>query len=245
MLVLFDIDGTLTTPMGVISDEMIASLRSLRAAGHTVGIVGGSDRSKAVKQVGEVVLDDICEVAFHENGCVVYRGGRLAHTDTLEDFVSPEELNRLISFLLTLIAGTDCPWRTGTFIERRHCMLNISPVGRACPPEVRRRFGEWDAQTGCRAAMVRLIRAAFPELPIELAIGGEISIDLFPAGMNKTRCLAHLGDEFGEIHFVGDRVDPGGNDHELHEHPRVRGHRTTGPADTQRIIAGWLLDEEL
>lgn len=241
MLVLFDIDGTLTEPMGRISERMVASLRSLKSAGHRVGIVGGSDRAKALRQVGEVVLDDICDVAFHENGCVFYRGGRLVHMDELEHFVDRDDVNRLVAFVLATLASTDCPWRYGTFVERRSCMLNVSPVGRACPRGVREAFREWDDVVGCRRSIVGRIRAAFPTLPIDMAIGGDISIDVFPRGMDKTRCLAHLHGE-RDIHFVGDRTEPGGNDHELYHHARVVGHRTEGPDDTRRIIAELLVE---
>ena len=240
MLILFDIDGTLTEPMGRISESMITSLRSLKAAGHRVGIVGGSDRAKAVRQVGEVVLNEICDVAFHENGTVFYRGPRLVHADQLEHFLNRDDIHRLVTFILHTLASTECPWRYGTFVERRTCMLNISPVGRACPQEVREAFREWDDVTGCRRAIVNRVRNAFPTLSMDMAIGGDISIDLFPRGLNKTRCLAHLFNE-DDIHFVGDRTESGGNDHELYEHARVVGHRTESPDDTRRIISEILM----
>lgn len=236
MLVLFDIDGTLTEPMDVISGVMVDSLKKLKAAGHRVGIVGGSDRAKAVRQVSEHVLNDVCDVAFHENGAVFYRGSRLVHVDKFEHFVDREELNRLVTFLLAVVAATECPWRTGNFVERRNCMLNVSPIGRQCSTEQRQLFAKWDEITGCRREMVRVVREAFPALPIGLAIGGEISIDVFPACIDKTRCLVHLFDE-DDIHFIGDKTHPGGNDYELYEHDRVVGHRTDGPSDTIRIIA--------
>lgn len=235
MLVLLDIDGTLTEPMGVISKEMIESLWHLKAAGHKVGIVGGSDRAKAMRQVGEVVLNEICDYAFHENGCVYYRKEKLIHTDLLEHFIGGGKIAELTTFILAVLAATECPWRTGTFVERRNCMLNISPIGRQCTQEQRKLFAEWDEMTGCRREVVRVIREAFPALPINLAIGGEISIDIVPTGMDKTRCLVHLHLE-KDILFIGDRTEPGGNDHELFEHRRVMGHRTEGPKDTIRII---------
>lgn len=38
--------------------------------------------------------------------------------------------------------------------------------------------------------------------------------------------------EFGEIHFFGDKTDPGGNDYELYEHERTIGHAVKSPSDT-------------
>jgi phosphomannomutase len=238
MLVLFDIDGTLTTPMGVVSAEVADTVRSLKAAGHRVGVLGGSDREKAMKQLGPLLLE--MDVAFHENGCVFYRGDALVHADQLEHFVDRADIARLVEFLLATIASTECPWRYGTFVERRSCMLNVSPVGRACPADVRSAFREWDDITGCRRSIVRRVREAFPTLPIDMAVGGDISIDLFPTGMDKTRALSHLHGET-DIRFIGDRTEPGGNDHEIYNHPRVTGYRTEGPDDTRRIIAELLM----
>jgi phosphomannomutase len=39
-------------------------------------------------------------------------------------------------------------------------------------------------------------------------------------------------DEFEEIHFFGDKTDPGGNDHQIFTDPRTIGHKVTSPADT-------------
>lgn len=40
-------------------------------------------------------------------------------------------------------------------------------------------------------------------------IGGQISIDVFPVGWDKTYCLRHIPvDEFQEIHFFGDKTQP-------------------------------------
>ena len=40
---------------------------------------------------------------------------------------------------------------------------------------------------------------------------------------------------FEEIHFFGDKTDPGGNDHEIFEDARTIGHKVTCPDDTMKI----------
>ena len=63
--------------------------------------------------------------------------------------------------------------------------------------------------------------------------GGQISIDVYPKGWNKTYCLQFLESEgYEEIHFFGDRVTEGGNDYELYEHPKTIGHVVKDPQDT-------------
>jgi phosphomannomutase len=67
--------------------------------------------------------------------------------------------------------------------------------------------------------------------------GGQISFDVFPKGWDKTYCLQHLEkDKFEEIHFFGDKTDPGGNDHQIFTDPRTIGHKVTSPADTMRQL---------
>lgn len=63
--------------------------------------------------------------------------------------------------------------------------------------------------------------------------GGQISFDVFPKGWDKTYCLQYLEKEmFEEIHFFGDKTDPGGNDYQIFTDPRTIGHKVTSPADT-------------
>lgn len=239
-LLLCDIDGTLCKPMETIAPSTVQSLQSLKEAGWHLGTIGGSDRAKAIYQLGTYVLDELFEHAFHENGTVYYQKGIMIAQDKLEDFIPPEKVHRLRelrSFLLHYLAHTDCPLLTGTFIEQRTSMLNVSPCGRACTHRERQAFYQWDLASGCRKKLVAAIRQEFDDLPITVAIGGQISVDIFPTGLDKRRCLRYVCDgSYDEIHFIGDRVDKGGNDHEIFTDPRIIGHRTTGPDETERIL---------
>jgi phosphomannomutase len=57
ILVLFDIDGTLTPARKTISNEMLETLKVLRKR-VVVGFVGGSDLVKQKEQIGENRNDD-------------------------------------------------------------------------------------------------------------------------------------------------------------------------------------------
>lgn len=41
---------------------------------------------------------------------------------------------------------------------------------------------------------------------------------------------------FDEIHFFGDKTDPGGNDYEIFSHPTTIGHKVINPEDTRRQL---------
>ena len=49
-------------------------------------------------------------------------------------------------------------------------------------------------------------------------------MDIFPVGWDKTYCLQFVEKEYGEIHFFGDKVLVGGNDHEIYEDSRTFGY---------------------
>jgi phosphomannomutase len=239
-LLLFDIDGTLCDPMETIDQPTIQMLQMMKAKGYHLGVVGGSDRGKAAYQLGSSVLDELLDHAFHENGSVYYKEGVLIAQDKIEDFIPSEKVYRLRElkmFLLKQLSCSGSPILSGTFIEKRTSMLNVSPCGRSCTPAERQAFYEWDLESGCRSKLVAAIRQEFHDLPLEIATGGQISIDIFPTGLDKTRCLKYVGETYDEIHFVGDKVDKGGNDYEIYNDPRVIGHRTTNTENTRAILA--------
>ena len=75
---------------------------------------------------------------------------------------------------------------SGTFIEFRNGMLNISPIGRNCSREERNEFEKYDATANVRKTMVALMEKEFADLGLKFSIGGQISFDCFPIGWDKT-----------------------------------------------------------
>ncbi|XP_012937793.1 uncharacterized protein LOC101864387 [Aplysia californica] len=95
----------------------------------------------------------------------------------------------------------------GTFIEFRSSMINICPVGRSCSQEERNQFAQFDQENNIRQAFVDALRKEFPDSGLEFAIGGQISIDVFPIGWDKRYCLQYLEkDGIKTIHFFGDKT---------------------------------------
>lgn len=75
ILVLFDVDGTLTEPREEASVEMKDFLQRLKEK-TSVGIVGGSDLVKQQEQMGANVVNEV-DYSFSENGLVAYKNGVL------------------------------------------------------------------------------------------------------------------------------------------------------------------------
>ena len=62
---------------------------------------------------------------------------------------------------------------------------------------------------GIRKALVQALSTEFAEYNLRFVIGGQISIDVFPDGWDKTYCLRHVKDAgYKTIHFFGDKTKP-------------------------------------
>jgi len=171
---------------------------------------------------------------------------------SLREELGEARLKEFINFVLKYLSEVDCPVKRGTFIEYREGMLNISPVGRACSQAEREAFEVFDKEAKVREKMVAVLEEKFgQQFNLKFSIGGQISFDVFPVGWDKTywcvgfacgqranaaaRSLQFVEKEdFEEIHFFGDKTFKGGNDYEIFNDPRVKGHTVTSPEDTMR-----------
>lgn len=236
-ILLFDVDGTLTASRQEITDSMKAFMLEL-CQRVPVGLVGGSDYNKIKEQVGDEIIKSASFV-FAENGCVALKQGKVFHEESISSEVGEEVLKRLINFSLRYIADIDIPIKRGTFIEYRKGMINLSPIGRNCSQQERDSFVILDSQERIREKFVQELRTNFAETSLQFSIGGQISIDVFPRGWDKTHCLRFL-DEFKVVHFFGDKTDPGGNDHEIYASDRTVGHKVCSPDDTKAQVLALL-----
>lgn len=192
VLVLFDVDGTLTVPRGEATPEVKAFLEDLRTKVVT-GIVGGSDLPKQQEQVDEDVINKV-DYSFSENGLVAYKDGNLIGKQNIAGHLGEENIKSLINFILKYIADLDIPIKRGTFIEFRAGMMNVSPIGRNCSREERNAYEEYDLANNIRTTFVEVLKERFAHLNLMYSIGGQISFDVFPQGWDKTYCLNYIGE---------------------------------------------------
>ena len=92
-------------------------------------------------------------------------------------------------------------------------LFNISPVynlfcsegykqSHTCCIPLAAVFQEHKVREKFKAALEK----EFGDSGLQFAIGGQISIDVFPTGWNKTFCLQFVEKDFKEIHFFGDKI---------------------------------------
>jgi len=205
---LFDVDGTLTHPLTEVDEEFAEIFLSwVRDNQKKVYLVTGSDIAKTKKQLFSSFIDQ-CEGIFTCSGNVFYSKGQKIYENKL---VLPEGFIENLQLYLDI--GTQWKRKTGTHIEIRSGMVNFSTVGREASPDLREAYYKWDKSTGEREDIVDYIKGLYPEF--EVSIGGQISVDIYPAGYNKSQVVEKIQELHGadvSMIFVGDRNVPGGND---------------------------------
>ncbi|ELT92236.1 hypothetical protein CAPTEDRAFT_221704 [Capitella teleta] len=237
-IVLFDVDGTLTPARQRASPETEACLQALKKK-VVVGLVGGSDLVKINEQMsmGDDDVTKRYDYVFSENGLVAHKNGELIHKQDIAKYMGEDKLQKLINFALNEMSQLTLPSKRGTFVEFRSGMINVCPVGRSCSQAQRDEFAAYDKEHRVREALVAKLRAEFPNDGFVFAIGGQISIDVYPENWDKRYCLQQVEkDQFKTIYFFGDKTSPGGNDHEIFSDPRTLGYTVTSPADTVEQI---------
>ena len=130
-----------------------------------------------------------------------------------KDFeLEPEFLQRLEYYR----KNTRYPYTLyGNNLEKRIGMVNFSILGRDCPYEERKRYNDWDTQSGERLKIRQELSVDFPQY--EVTLGGIISLDIVRHGFGKEQVADDLRFRYPAAHicFFGDRTFKGGNDYAL------------------------------
>ena len=137
------------------------------------------------------------------------------------------------------------PHRYGNHIEDRGSMVNFSIVGRNCTQEQREHFFKWDEEKGERKKISTFLKHKFKDL--DAVLGGQISIDIYPKGMDKSQIFEYIEDDFAipfsepnKYIFIGDRTNKDGNDYPLaklmNETNNCSYYQTMGWEQTQKIL---------
>jgi phosphomannomutase len=203
-----------------------------------LGFVGGSDYSKQIEQLKEENLN-LFTWKFTENGLYSFHENELIHTNKLVEYLGEENYKKLVNVCLKCISETDIPIKRGNFLELRNGMINISPIGRSCSQVERETFYELDKENHIREKMIQYLRYELNivnNLNLSFSIGGQISIDIFPKGWDKTYCLQFVEDKYESIYFFGDKTDTGGNDYEIYTDSRVKGFSVKSYEDTINYV---------
>ena len=231
---IFDIDGTLT-PSRLRMTEEFAKFFDKWSSENKYYLVTGSDLDKTKEQL-PIAYIDRAEAIFTCCGNQMWRDNESIYDNK---FKVPRKLNKLLG---TIMSNSQYPYRYGNHIEDRGSMVNFSIVGRDCTQEQREEYFEWDKQSLERKIIANAIKEKFPDL--DAVLGGQISIDIYPKGMDKSQVFDIIEQERlvnpDEYIFIGDRTKKGGNDYPLaklmDETDDCSSYHTTGWKETQNIL---------
>ncbi|UNX53654.1 HAD-IIB family hydrolase [Georgenia sp. TF02-10] len=105
---------------------------------------------------------------------------------------------------------TEQPW--GDILEDRGSQITFSALGQQAPLDAKKAWDPTGAKkTALRDAVARLLPG------LEVRSGGSTSVDITRKGVDKAYGMARLSEQTGialtDMLFVGDRLDPAGNDY--------------------------------
>ena len=239
---IFDVDGTLT-PSRLPMTEDFTMFFSLWSMDNPFYLVTGSDINKTKEQVPWYIFER-AQAVFTCCGNEMWIGEEQKYRKEFK----PSE--KLIKYLELELKYSPYKEQCGNHIEDRETMLNFSIVGRDCTQEQRDEYFKYDNEKGERKRISEAIKRQFPDL--DAVIGGQISIDIYPKGRDKSQVLEHIHSHINlDSHtktlsntykyiFIGDGIENKGNDYALAELmdsvKNCKWYQTEGYQQTQKIL---------
>nr|WP_240953847.1 HAD-IIB family hydrolase [Sphingomonas sp. G-3-2-10] len=215
-MIAFDLDGTLAESKQPLSDEVAALLSGLLAVADAA-IISGGDWPQFEKQIASrlppgTALDRLWLMPTTGTKLFRFAGGAWQQRYA-ELFGADERAAILAAFDRALAdAGLENERIWGERIEDRGSQITFSGLGQSAPLDAKE---AWDPDRSKRTALQTTLRAALPDLSINL--GGTTSIDVTRKGVDKAYGLRRLSEESAipleQILFLGDAIYPGGNDY--------------------------------
>ncbi|WP_048773072.1 HAD-IIB family hydrolase [Cellulomonas flavigena] len=231
-LVAFDLDDTLAPSKSPLPARMDAALCSLLDHVDVCIISGGQMGQFTAQVLDNLHASDAQLARLHLMPTCGTRYYRYDNGEWVERYahdLDPDLAARAVSSLerhaRALGLWEESPW--GQIIENRGSQITFSALGQEAPLEAKR---AWDPDGTKKAALRDAVAPDVPELDVRG--GGSTSVDITTRGIDKAYGMGKLVEETGiaasEMLFVGDRLDPEGNDYPV----KAAGYAT-------RAVSGW------
>lgn len=238
---IFDVDGTLTPSRLPMTTEFQNFFKKWINK-NKFYLVTGSDLPKLQEQMcfydieAEGIFTCCGNQFWKPDSSIVNTSAELIYNNKFE------MTTKLKNSLEVMLMSSQYKHRYGNHIEDRGSMVNFSVVGRNCTQEQREEYYEWDKEKGERRKMSIFLKNKFKDL--DAVIGGQISIDIYPKGMDKSQVLNVIEQERlvppNEYIFIGDGIENGGNDYPLaklmNETDNCSSYQTEGWEHTKEIL---------
>jgi phosphomannomutase len=217
-LVAFDLDDTLAPSKSPLDPQMLDTFAALLETVPVAVISGGNFQQFEQQLVAPLqrrdglVLDELH--LLPTCGTRYYRwqdsGWALQYAEDLTDDQKARALRAVEARAKELGYWESRTW--GAILEDRGSQITFSALGQKAPVDVKK---DWDPTGAKKDALKRAVQQDLPDL--EVRSGGSTSVDITRSGIDKAygmRKLAELtGIALDDMLFVGDRLDPEGNDY--------------------------------
>jgi phosphomannomutase len=214
--VVFDLDGTLAPSKSRIADSTAQLLTRLLERVE-VGIISGGTFQQFDTQVLAYLTANQNLTRLHlmpTCGTRYYRwksgSWQMVYAEVLDPDVRTHIAAVLTEGARTLGLTGGRTW--GATVDDRGTQITYSALGQQAPVKAK---VVWDPDGSKKAQLCRYAATRLPEL--EVRSGGSTSVDVTSKGVdkaygvNKLLHFLHLG--IGDLIFLGDRLDPDGNDY--------------------------------
>lgn len=217
-LVAFDLDDTLAPSKSAIDPRIGAQLIGL-AERVEVAIISGGQleqfRAQVVDRLPEAPETVLARIHLLPTcGTQYYRiaDGRIVtvYAHALTDDEKARAMAAVEAQARRLDLWESQTW--GEILEDRGSQITFSALGQRAPLDAKT---AWDPTGAKKNALREAVAAAVPDL--EVRSGGSTSVDITHHGIDKAYGMRQLAEQTGiplaDMLFVGDRLDPDGNDY--------------------------------
>lgn len=236
--VCFDLDNTLARSKMPMHDDMAEAFCALTRLTQ-VAVISGGRYELFVSQILDVIGDRADRGNLHlmpTSGTRYYRFDDGAWTcryrHDLPDDQRRAAIASLESHARRLGLWEEHVW--GERIEDRGSQITFSALGQHAPVDAKE---AWDPDNAKKNALRAAVAADLPELLVRS--GGSTSVDVSGRGIDKGYAVRELASMLGvdvdRIIFIGDRMDPDGNDYPA-AMAGTMPVRVNGPEDTLEVV---------
>lgn len=244
----FDLDGTLAESKSPITSEMSALLCKLLNT-YSVAVVSGGSFPQFKKQLlnnlscsGDEMLSKL--FLFPTNGSALYVYKNNAWQSVYQELLAEDEKKHIIEAWDVALAKSGIALPTVTYgpvMEDRGTQITFSACGQEAPvPEK----NVWDPDQKKRAAIREFLLPLLPGFAV--SFGGMTSIDITKEGIDKAyameKIFSHLNVTKDDVMFVGDKLEPGGNDYPARR-AGVTCVAVANPDETAEVINNLITDK--
>jgi len=240
-LVAFDLDDTLAPSKSPLEPPMVAGLLDLLKVSPVLVISGGQfgqfqkqvvDRLVGAtdEQLDRLHLMPTCGTQYYR---YVEGGWKQVYAQNL----TPDEKARALAAVENSARSLGY-WEAetwGPIVEDRGSQITFSALGQAAPVSEKM---AWDPTGEKKNRLRAAVAALLPDL--EVRSGGSTSVDITRQGIDKAYGMRKLSEMTGialtDMLFIGDRLDPDGNDYPVRA-LGVPSEAVTGWEDTVALVA--------